>query len=256
VTDFKIVADRLLRNVGNNAPTVLSLLAVGGVVTTVILAVRATPEANQAVLNEKDRRVEDEFAPPVNKMDVVKIVWRPYLPAAVSGLLTCGAIVAANRISTKRAAALAAGLTITEKLYSEYKDQVIEAVGKPAEEKIRAKVAERMYERDGLGNKEVIIAENEQLFYDSFSGRTFKSTVETVRRAMNDINAMINNASYASMNDFYRKIGLAATTSGEELGWNGDNMLDVVFSSIVTQGVACMSIDYTFAPVRNYHKIW
>jgi uncharacterized protein YejL (UPF0352 family) len=66
VTDFKIVADRLLRNVGNNAPTVLSLLAVGGVVTTVILAVRATPEANQAVLNEKDRRVEDEFAPPAD----------------------------------------------------------------------------------------------------------------------------------------------------------------------------------------------
>jgi len=240
------------KTLNDNAPALLTVFAVGGVVTTTVLAVKATPQ----VLREIDDFHYNHPDTELTKLEVCKVAWRPYAPAVAMGGATIAAIIASNRVSSKRAGALAAAYSLTERAYHEYKEGVVDEVGTKTEEKIRARVAEKRLEREPIGDKEVIIAENEQLFYDMYSGRSFKSTVETVRSAMNDINALINNASYASLNDFYRKIGLAATTAGEEVGFDGDHMLDISFATILTAGVPCISIDYTVPPVANYHKIW
>ena len=105
-------------------------------------------------------------------------------------------------------------------------------------------------------NKEVIIAGNGAvLCYDSLTGRYFNSSVETLRKAQNDINAEAIMNQYASQNDFYRMVDLPLLALGEEAGWRPDNLLELDFSTQLTEdGRPCLVVGYSTAPIRGYWK--
>ena len=107
--------------IAKNSPTILTGLSVTGLISTAILAVEATPKAVQ-ILEHKYREdesinesMEDEkgtysFAvavEPLTKLEVIKLTWKCYIPAAVIGAVTIGCIVSANTINLRRNAALA-----------------------------------------------------------------------------------------------------------------------------------------------------
>lgn len=258
MTDIQTLLKGAIRFADRNSPTILTGFAVGGVFTTAVLAAKAAPKVVAEIGTIEQQRYDDGIEPVyLTKREICKVAWRPYAPAFLMGGATIAAIIGANTISTKRHSALVAAASLTERAYHEYKEKALEQLGEAKEEKIRAAVAQDRFDKDEVGSREVIVVgDGEQLCYDTLSGRSFMSDIENIRRAENDINAMINNDMYASVNDFYRKIGLATTTMGEELGWNNDNMLSVAFSGILSGGKPCIAIDYHQAPVANYHKIW
>lgn len=235
----------------DNMPTVLTSVSVVGVLSTTILAVKNTPYAYRDILDAKSELGRD-----ITPVETVRLTWKYYVPAAIMGAITISSIIGVNAISTKRQAALAGLYTITDKAFSEYKDKVVEIVGEKKEQEVRDEVAKERMEKDPVTSKEVYITGmGEHLCYDALSGRYFKSDIETIRSAVNDINSQILDDMYASVNDFYRKIGLPETQMGDEAGWTTARKLEIDFAShISANGTPCLSIGYGAEPTREYFK--
>lgn len=243
------------RSVVDNSPLILTYVAVAGVASTAILAVKATPKALQDLINAQSHA--DRFDRTLTTKDTIEVAWKHYIPAAASGAITIAAIIGSHSISKRRNAALITVYSLTETALKEYQAKVREQIGDNKEQKVRDAVAKDHIMNAPMVNAEVLVTgTGEQLCHDSFTGRYFKSDIEAIRRAQNDINARIINEMYASQNDFYRLIGLPGTTYGEEVGWTTDNMMDLEFSShLADDGRPCLNIEYHATPVRGFYKI-
>src|SRR5690349_5429579 len=91
----------------DNSPTILTALGAVGTLTTAYLAGKASFKAAQ-ILDDYDTISIQENRPPLDAKDKVAVVWKLYIPAASTAIVTVTSIILANRIGTRRAAALAA----------------------------------------------------------------------------------------------------------------------------------------------------
>lgn len=238
--------------VSDNSPTILAGLASGGVAFTAILAVKVTPEVNRrrAEATAELKGLETLRG----KAKLFAFIYKPYLPAVSVGAASIACIIGGTAISQRRNAALASIYTLTEKAFTEYKGKVAETIGAKKEESVRAAIAEEHIRKEPPSNS-LIIGDGQVTCYDTLTGRYFSSDMEALRKAQNDINQKTINEMYASQNDFYQLVGLPLVGYGEEVGWRTDNMLELEFSSILSEdGKPCLAIDYRLQPIRGYYK--
>lgn len=240
-----------------NSPVLLTGMGVTGVFTTAYLTFKGTlkyVDITEHVELGRVGRGKVDFE--LTLKEKAAIAWRPYLPAAGSGAVTVLCIIMAHRIGSRRAAAAMAAYSLSERAFSEYKEKVIEKMGEKKEQVVRDEIAQERADRENFKSKEVIITGlGDQLFYDSVTGRTFEATVEGVRKAVNDINQVINTESYATLSDFFEAINLPSTPYSREVGWNLDRLMEVEFSTILIEGRACISIEYKASPFQEYYKL-
>lgn len=240
----------------DNSPAILTGVAVAGTITTAILAGKAGFKSAHVIAEAEQLQGGTSETPRERAKERFVWTWKLYIPAAVSGGLTVASLVYSNRISARRGAALATAFTLSERAFDEYKEKVVDQIGVNKEQRLRDDIMRDRVDNDPVSQKEVIITGNgDVLCYETMSGRYFHSNMETLRKAQNDINAQIINQMYASQNDFCRLIGLPPTGYGEEVGWNTDKMLELQFSSVLSEdGKPCLAIGYTYTPIRDYHR--
>lgn len=242
------------RLIANNSPAILTAVGVVGALTTAYLTGKATWKAAELV-NEHNQELDinDLWMPPEKKF---KLVWKLYIPAAGTAALTVAAIVCSNRISSRRAAALAAAYSISERAFDEYKTKVIEKMGEKKEQAVRDEIAQDRLDRNPVVSKEIIITgDGDVLCYDAYTGRYFQSSAETMRKAQNDINQRIIHDHYASLSDFYDLIGLPQTRVSDEVGWNLDTMLDIDISAgLSKKKEPCLVLTFDVSPARQYFR--
>lgn len=246
--------------VTDNSPGILTGLAVAGTVTTAVLTGKA---AYTAALKIEVARIRTDaegnlvagvLASSIPAKEKVDLVWKEFIPAAVTGVATVTCIIAANRIGSRRTAAIAAAFKLSEQLAEEYKAKVVEKLGVQKEEKIRSELArDRM---DTTGWKDVVfVGGSSVLFYDELSGRFFQNEKTKVDKAVNDINHQINNYYHASLSDFYEMLGLNRTSFGEEVGWNSDQLLDVKFAAtLLDDDKPAIGMTFRTTPIRGYDR--
>lgn len=236
----------------DNAPTILTGIAVAGVATTAIMAVRATPEAVRKI-----DAAEELSGEPLTPREVFTETWTLYIPAAAVGAITIACVVGSNRISTSRAGALAGAYSLLEHNYSEYQEYVKKEFGERKATAVHDKIAEDVA-KNIPAETLLIMGDDEGRVrcLEVFTKQYFWSDHETLRKAENDINYLIINDSYASLNDFYQRVGLPHTEIGEELGWTLDMPLELQFSSSLdSKSRPVLSFRYSAQPIRNYHKM-
>ena len=247
------IAQKIEKFAVDNSPLLLTAAGVTGAVTSAFLTGKATLEAAQYIIEEESY----DFLLDGPLKEKVRMVWPKYIPAAGTLVLTVAAIIMSHQINTRRAAALAAAYSLSEKAFVEYRSKVVEHIGGKKEEVVRGEIAQAKVSENPQGSREVIISSGEVLCYDAFSGRYFNSTVELIRQAQNDVNQEVLTNMYCSLSDFYSKIGLATTTMSEEVGWNIDNKMDIRFSTVMSNdGRPCIAIDFSKIPVRDYYRVW
>lgn len=241
----------------DNSPSLLTAVGVTGTITTAFLTGKASFKAAELIKNEQARLDMHETSHPLETMEKVALVWTAYIPAVVAGSCTVTSIVGANRIGSKRAAAMAAAYSISERAFAEYRDKVVEKLGEKKEQAYRDEIAQDRVRANPVDNKQIIITGNgDVLCYDAFSGRYFMSQMETLKAAQNDTNYKVLNHGYQSLSDFYERIGLPATDASEELGWNIDKLLELEFSTTMSEdGRPCISFSFYANPVRNYFRL-
>lgn len=249
-----------------NSTSILTGLSLAGVVSTAYFAALGGMDAIRKI---EDRDLENSLAFETDLSswegdvyvqtwkDKALLTWKCYIPAAVSGVSTLAFIGVGHKISSKRTAALATAYSLTEVAFNEYKAKVVETLGEKKAVDIRDRVAEDRVNRTAKASSEVlVVSDGEVLCFESFTGRYFKSSMEALRKAQNDINSQIINEGYASLNEFFNAVGIPYSGVGEELGWSTDEMLDLQFTSVLNQeGKPCLSVGYSRLPAKNYYKM-
>ncbi len=241
-------------SVKKHSPTILTGVGIAGMITTTILAVQATPKALRLLEEKKADISESEKLPPI---EAVKAAWKVYVPAVLTGILSTVCLIGANSVNQRRGAALAAAYSLSESALKEYREKVVETIGKKKEQAIRDDIAKDRVAANPV--REVVVTDRgSTLCYDSLSGRYFKSDIETLRRTVNDLNRRMRDEMFISLNDFYCAVDnpdLSPTKLGDRLGWNIDKgYIDLGFSSQLTaDGTPCLVLDYTVVPEYEYN---
>ena len=249
MTKLSILTRQTLRFLEEKTPELLTVAAVSGTVSTIFLTVKGTFRAAEELFQGEE---PDTLT---TKEKVVK-TWHFYIPAGVSAGLTIAAILSMHGVHAKRQAAILGLYSISERALNEYKDKVVEIVGEKKADDIREDIVKDRLEATPLKDSQVFITgTGENLCYDMLSGRYFKSDIETLRKAQNDLNVEVINGMYAAHNDFYRAVGLPPISLGEEYGWRSDHLMDLSFSTHLSEdGKPCLAVDYHVAPIRGYWK--
>ena len=236
-----------------HSPELLTGIGIAGMVTTVVLAVRATPKALR-LIDEKKADIPEENIP---RIEAVKAAWKVYVPAVLTGILSTICLIGANSVNQRRNAAIAAAYSLSESALKEYREKVVETIGERKEQAIRDDIAKDRITENPV--REVIVSDRgSTLCYDSLSGRYFKSDIEKLRRIVNDLNRRMRDEMFISLNDFYCAVDnpdLGPTKLGDMLGWNIDKgYIDLNFSSqLTTDGTPCLVLDYTVVPEYEYN---
>ena len=236
-----------------HSPGILTGTGIAGMVITVILAVKATPEALRRIEAYKKKAKRKRLT----AMETVKASWKCYIPAVVTGGASCGCLIGGNHVAGQRTAALAAAYSLSETALKEYKEKVVETIGEKKEQTDREQVAkDHIRENPVSGNTIILTGRGDTLCYDDISKRYFKSDIDKIKRAENEINRRLRNEMYISLNEFYDEIGLERIKIGDNIGWNIDKgYLELSFSTQLADDEAtpCLVVDYDVVPDYNYH---
>lgn len=201
-----------------HTPEILTGVGIAGMISTTIMAVRATPKALK-----KCEEVRQEIEEPT-KLDYVKATWKCYIPSAVTGSLSIACLIGASSVNARRNAALATAYNITRTALADYKEKVVETIGEKREQIVRDKIAEDKFEKDPVDNHNVVITgRGNTLCYDLMFGRYFRSDLDLIGKAVNRINRDVVAYGYVSLNDFYDELDLEPVIIGSKLGWNFDD---------------------------------
>lgn len=239
----------------DNSTTILTAVGLVGVVTTAALAHRAALRAD--LVMEAYYRQNPDLSPETRKDELIlktKRTWKIYIPTLSSAAVTCTAIVMANRIGSKRAAAVAAAYTLSERAFDEYRSKVVEKLGEKKSQELKDSLAQSRvnadYEKNAKYAELYVEGSDKVLCHDAYSGRFFYSTVETIKQAVNTINREINQNDSATISDFYDVVGLQHTSISDEFGWNHAEALSLEWSTCSTpDGRAAMSYDFGARPI-------
>ena len=241
--------------VSKHSPEILTGLGIAGMVTTTVLAVKATPKALKLIEKEK----ENLRLGPDDKLttaETVKAAWKPYIPAAITGGVSAACLIGASSVNLRRNAALAAAYHLSETALAEYKEQVVETFGKNKEKKVRYNVDKARVDNNPPSDKEIIITgDGDTLCFDYHSGRYFKTSIDKLKKVENELNARLLREDYVSLNDFYDEIGLGYTQMGHDLGWNvSKGLIEFAFSSQLVNDTPCLVLNYSIAPQHDYDR--
>lgn len=251
VRNFKKAASK-------HSPEILTGIGIAGMITTTVIAVKATPKALDLIARAEEEKFDNGHGGKLKPVEVVKAAWKPYIPAVISGTVSIACLVGANSVNAKRNAALATAYKLSETALLEYKDKVVETIGEKKEKQIREKVSQEKINKNPVNNNTVIITEKgNTLCYDTVSGRYFKSDIDTIKKAVNNINRDMTYEMYVSLSSFYDEIGLEHTKVSDYLGWNmDDGLVDINFESrIADNGEPCLVLDYYIVPKYDFDKL-
>lgn len=237
--DWRGLADNVSRTIRRKCPEILTGIGIGGMITTTVLAVKATPEALRRI--EKKKR--EEHHKKLTAKQTVQATWKCYIPATVTGSVSVACLIGASAVNGRRNAALATAYSLAENSLRDYRSKVVETIGEKKEEAIRDAIDRDRVERTPVPAQQEIQATEGAvapvLCLDSLFGRYFYSDMETLKRAANKLNWQMNNMSepYISLNEFYMEIGLSTVDVGDDLGWRTDRgLIELSFSSQLKDG--------------------
>ena len=252
---------RSLHKVGfkfkKHSPEILVVTGVIGIVTSTVMACKATTKVNDIVTESKETidKIHDcvgkglhtsdgeEYTQEVANKDLAIIytqtAWKfikLYGPSVLIGAASIGCMVGSNRILRKRNVALAAALTTVEKSFKDYRGRVIDRFGKDLDRELRFGIkAKEIKEKviDENGNETTVTKTVEVV--DPNTAHSLYSIVFCEGNAGWTKNAELNKAfliqqqnwandklrlrGYLTLNEVYEMVGAPTTAYGQIAGW-------------------------------------
>lgn len=202
-----------------HSPEILTGIGIAGMLSTTVLAVKATPKALQLIEEAKQIEQKDKLTP----IETVKVAWKPYIPAIVTGFASAACLIGASSVSLKRNAALTAAYKLSETALTEYREKVVETIGEKKEKVVREKIAEDRIAKNPVNESKIYMTDKgHTLCFEPLSARYFYSDIDKIKGAMNNLNEKMlrDPFGYLSLNDLYDELGLESTSQGDALGWN------------------------------------
>lgn len=244
--------------VSQRSPEILTAIGITGMISTTVLAVRATPKAMRLIEEAEYKKGMSQEIVDLTPIETVKVAWKPYIPAIVTGTFSIACLIGATSVNSRRNAALATAYKLSEKAFAEYKEKVIETIGEKKEQVVKEKVHQERVEKNPVSNSSVIITgKGKTLCYEYYSGRYFESDIEEIRKAVNTVNRRMYYDVHVSLSEFYDELDLEHTAISDSVGWNLDSgFVEVEFSShIADDGRPCIVVNYQTAPRYDFDRL-
>lgn len=247
---FGTTMANLGKKVTPHVPDILTATACIGVGATAVMCGKNTLTAHDIL------KAYDEENPDATTKDRVLKAAPAYIPTIILATATIACIIGARTTSAKQTAALASAYTIATEAAARYRDKVIEVVGEEKAKEVDEKIADEQLKAHPLSEQQpIIVGTGKVLCFDTLSSRYFMSDMETLRKVQNDMNKIILDDMFASLNDFYYRIGLDPMNLGEELGWTIDSLIDLKFTSRLSEdGQPCLVVNYESVPRSDFYR--
>lgn len=256
------------RVIKKRSPEILTGLGIAGMVTTTVLAVKATPKALELIEKaENDKKIElieyDKVDMSVIKetkltpVEVVKVAWKPYIPAVLLGTASAACLIGANSVHARRHAALYSAYKLSETALTEYKDKVKEIVPEKKVKEIKQKLADDKVDKVAKKDSKprvIVSNDGDTWFVDPFTNEPFLSTTAKVDAAINKVNRQMMDEMFASLSDLYDELGIDHTVNSDDIGWCiDDGLIESDFSdAVVRNGKAYVVMDFLKRPEYGF----
>lgn len=214
---------------GENDRTLLTGLAVGGVLLTVGLAVRATKR-----LIEKKPEID---AAETTKEKVI-IVAKEVAPAVVAGVATEAVILKGHKVASDKIAALSQAVSITTGSYNAYKQIVEENVDEDKLKQIKDLFAKKevddtvekiQKETPGVKVQTKVVDTGSGSTLFELDGIIFRANKSYVDGVFNDADYQLRDDYYISKAEFHQMLGIdrgVKDKSNDQLQWDFPNRRD------------------------------
>lgn len=243
-----------------NSSTILTIIGAAGVVTTSVLAVKATPKALELINNKKEEKDE------LTTLDYIKAGWKPYIPSILSGLFSIGCIVSANTVNKKIQSSMTSAYALLYTYYEDYrkKSKEIQLPQKDGSSELNNVDQIVMRKKMKEMSTNIQLNDDEILLYFQFlsiGGRhdgyivMYKDDIPKLEDFMNE---RLRREGYLTINDVYREIGVSddeLPIFGWSCGWiypeNDENYrlkIDISNSCELDTGLTCYFVDYSENP--------
>lgn len=210
------------------APTILTCIGAVGVVATAVLAVKATPKALKRIENAQEAK-SAENGKKLTRMETIGACAMCYAPAAITGIATIGCIFGANTLNKRQQAALTTAYAMLSRSYRDYQHSVKNVFGEEGHKKVITDIAQEHVSQEHNITASSFCSmscldfpdavEEERLFYNSLTGKTFTSTISKVLQAEYHLNRNFALRGNVSLNEFLEFLGVATVNGGDEVGW-------------------------------------
>lgn len=225
-----------------NSPRIMFAGGLAGVVTSTVLACRATLKLAEKLPEMRNDLVtadgsDLEVATTAVYVDNVITVVKLYAPAVVVGSIGIGALTGSHVQLTRRNAGLTAAYAAMARAYDEYRVRVQHDMGPERELDIYHAARVRELE-DETGKKSIVVADPNRWspyakFFDQGS-RNFQKNPELnrlfIQCQQTYANDLLQARGHILLNEVYDMLGLERSSAGCIVGWviskDGDNFVD------------------------------
>jgi hypothetical protein len=255
-----------------HSPTLLFAVGVAGVVTTVVLASKATLKMDQ-ILEEAEKnksQIDDAEAMEVseydqndankdrvtNRVQTIYKICKLYAPAFAVGVISIGCLTGSHVILSRRNVALTAAYAALDKGFREYRERVVDDLGREKDEEFRYGVIEKEIAVDtdhGVDVKTVKVLDKNgkgSIYARLFAQETSRNWQPQqnynsifLQSQQNYANDRLRRDGFLLLNDVYESLGLERSKEGCVVGWvrnnprGGDSFIDFgVFSGDAYMG--------------------
>ena len=242
-------------SISRHSSEILICLGITGMISGSVMVGKATPKALLLIEQEKKEQNKKELT----TQEKIKTVWKCYIPAVATEAVSIVCIVGANSINAKRNAALATAYSISETALRTYQDKVVEVIGEKKEQEIHDAIAKDQVKANPISAKEIVLTQKgDTLCFDPLSGRYFRSDINKLQWAENELNRQMRDDMTISLNEFYGAIGLSGLKVGEDLGWNiNRGYINLRFSATLAEGeTPCIVVEHVVAPKYGYQDCY
>lgn len=202
--------------VDEHLPTILSGIAIVGLGTSVGLAIKETPKAQEAIMAAKVDKAEaletEDNTPRPSEVKLTawegfKAIAPVYWPLAMSTIGTGVCIIAADRTHNKRYLAVAAALSLKDKDLAEYKAKVKELFGEKKSDEVQRELAKDYAMNVPQDDGTIILTTNGMdLFYEPITRTYFRSSPIAVERGIRDFYQFYTREHIGSVDDLLDRL--------------------------------------------------
>lgn len=214
-----------IRFISKNSNVILTVIGASGVVASVAVAIKGTIKAVKLC---EEKQV-------TNGKEVLKTVWKCYIPTIGLVILTTTAILCNGKINAKKIAVLTSAYSGSVEALRKVEEKMSEQIGP---KKTRAAVDEAegalaANHAPSTQNDIIATGKGKQLFFCATTGQWFYSDWNGVELAeakiQNQLSEMIrkwgSSGDYIQVCDAQEALGLPETDMGQYMGWNVDDFI-------------------------------
>lgn len=237
-----------------HSPEILVTAGVVGVVTSAIMACKATTKVNDILSKTKEdvdkihscvgnEDLSEEYTEEDAKKDLtivytqtgLKLV-KLYAPSVILGALSITSILTSHNIIRRRNVALAAAYATVDNNFKEYRERVVDRFGEDLDRELRYNIKAKEIEEtvvDENGEEKTVKktvnsidipntpSDYARVFYEGNPGwtKSAEKNMLFLKLQQSYANKKLQSQGYLFLNDVYEMLGFNKTTAGHTVGW-------------------------------------